>query len=102
MKAILTLILLTASSLLAADVAAGKKAYDQYCKRCHGADGAPNAAIAKMMKVEMHHLGDKVVQDKSDKELLKESIEGVGKMKAIPAAAKDGENIVAFLRTLKK
>ncbi len=102
MRALLTLILLTVSSVLAADVAAGKKAYDQHCKRCHGADGAPNAAIARMTKTEMRHLGEKAVQDKSDKELWKESIEGIGKMKAIPAAAKDGDNIVAFLRTLKK
>ncbi len=102
MKAILTSFLLVASLASAADVAAGKKAYDAACKRCHGADGAPNAAIAKMMKVEMHHLGSKEVQAKSDKELLKESIEGIGKMKAIPSAAKEGENIVAFLRTLKQ
>ena len=40
----------------AADVNAGKAAYNKACKSCHGADGTPNAAIAKMMKVEMKDL----------------------------------------------
>ena len=39
--------------LAAGDATAGKAAYDKACKSCHGADGTPNAAIAKSMKVEM-------------------------------------------------
>ena len=31
----------------AGDATAGKAAYDKACKSCHGADGTPNAAIAK-------------------------------------------------------
>jgi mono/diheme cytochrome c family protein len=89
-------------SVHAADVAAGKTSYDAACKKCHGADGAPNAAIAKMLKVEMKHLGSKEVQAKSDAQLKKETVGGVGKMKAMPAAEKDADNIVAFLRTLKQ
>ncbi len=85
-----------------ADAAAGKSAYETSCKKCHGADGAPVAAIAKMMKVEMKHLGSKEVQAKSDAVLKKESVEGIGKMKAIPAAAKDADNIVAYIRTFKQ
>lgn len=85
-----------------ADAGAGKAVYDKTCKRCHGADGAANGAIAKMMKVEMRHLGSKEVQAKSDAELKKESIEGVGKMKAMPVSAGDAANLVAFLRTLKQ
>ncbi len=88
--------------LSGADAAAGKTAYDASCKKCHGADGAPVAAIAKMMKVEMRHLGEKAVQAKSDADLKKETIEGIGKMKAMPQVAKDADNIVAFMRTLKK
>ncbi|MFN8685386.1 MAG: c-type cytochrome [Acidobacteriota bacterium] len=90
------------SWLSAADTAAGKAAYDVSCKKCHGADGTPVAAIAKMMKVEMRHLGDKAVQAKPDAELKKETVDGIGKMKAMPQVAKDADNIVAFMRTLKK
>jgi cytochrome c553 len=85
-----------------ADAAAGKSVYDRTCKRCHGADGAANGAIAKMMKVEMRHLGSKEVQAKSDAELKKESVEGVGKMKAMAVTEGDAVNLVAFLRTLKQ
>jgi mono/diheme cytochrome c family protein len=97
-----TLAAILITPLSAADVAAGKAAYDVSCKKCHGADGAPNAAIAKMMKVEMKHLGSKDVQSKTDAVLKKETIEGIGKMKAMPAVEKDVANILAFVRTLKQ
>lgn len=87
---------------LAADAAAGKAAYETSCKRCHGADGKPNPAIAKMLKVEMRHLGSAEVQAKSDAVLKKESLEGVGKMKAVPGGEKHVDDIVAFVRTLKQ
>ncbi len=87
---------------IAADAAAGKAAYDTSCKRCHGADGKPNPAIAKMLKVEMRHLGSAEVQAKSDAALKKETLEGVGKMKAMPAAETHVGDIVAFVRTLKQ
>lgn len=86
----------------AADVAAGKAAYDKSCKKCHGGDGAANPAIAKMMKVEMKHLGSKDVQGKSDAVLKKESVEGVGKMKAMTLTDAEATNVVAFIRTLKQ
>lgn len=91
-----------AASMFAADAAAGKAAYEKSCKRCHGADGAPNAAIAKMMKVEMKHLGSKEVQAKSDAVLAKESKEGVGKMKGMSITDAEAANIVAHVRTLKQ
>lgn len=90
------------SAAWAADAVAGKAAYDASCKKCHGADGTPNAAMARMLKVEMKHLGAPEVQGKSDAALIKETLEGVGKMKGIPAVEKDAANIVAFIRTLKK
>jgi len=99
---LLSLALGAAMTIQSADVAAGKTAYDAACKKCHGADGTPNAAIAKMLKVEMKHLGSKEVQAKSDAALKKETIEGVGKMKGMPAVEKDISNILAFVRTLKQ
>ena len=50
----------------AGDATAGKAAYDKACKSCHGADGTPNAAIAKSLKLTMVHLGDPAVQEMSD------------------------------------
>jgi cytochrome c553 len=87
----------------AADVKAGKTAYDKACRSCHGATGEPNAAIAKALKVEMRHLGAKEVQDRSDAELKKMITEGVGKMKPVKALADtDVDNVIAYMRTLKK
>src|SRR6476661_891895 len=62
---ILMTLMLTASTglaLAAGDAAAGKAVYDKACKTCHGADGTPNPAIAKMMKVDMKPLGGAEVQ----------------------------------------
>jgi cytochrome c553 len=95
-------VLVFACGAFAADVAAGKASYDKSCKRCHGGDGAPNAAISKMMKVEMRHLGSKEVQAKTDAQLKKESVEGVGKMKGVALPEAEATNLVAFLRTLKQ
>lgn len=87
----------------AADAAAGKAPYEKACKNCHGLDGTPNAAIAKMMKVEMKHLGSKDVQAKSDAELKKNTVEGVGKMKGIKSLSDDeASNVVAYMRTFKQ
>ena len=87
---------------VAADAAAGKALFDKSCKSCHGPDGKGNPAIAKAMKVELKALGSKEVQAKSDDQLAKESVEGIGKMRPVKgisdAQAKD---LVAHLRTLK-
>lgn len=88
--------------LAAGDAAAGKAAYEKSCTRCHLMDGAPKAAVAKMMKVEMKHLGSKEVQGKSDAVLIKESKEGIGKMKPVTLTDADAANILAFVRTLKQ
>ena len=53
-------------ALAAGDATAGKAIYDKSCKSCHGAAGAANPAIAKMMKVEMKDLGSGETQGLSD------------------------------------
>ena len=85
------------------DVAAGKAVYASKCATCHLPDGEAKPAIAKMMKVEMKHLGSKEVQGKTDAEWTKEINEGVGKMKPVKLA-KDGDmvNLIAYMRSLKK
>ena len=84
------------------DSKAGKAVYDKSCGTCHSADGAPKEAIAKMLKVEIPHLGSKDVQGKSDADLKKVVTEGYEKMKPVKGLAdKDVANVIAFVRTLK-
>src|SRR3954468_7512728 len=68
-------LVLSSLAMAAGDTKAGKAFYDKACKSCHGADGTPNAGIAKGMKVEMAHLGDPAVQGLSD-DALKAAITG--------------------------
>jgi mono/diheme cytochrome c family protein len=58
-------------ALAAGDAAAGKAVYDKSCKSCHGADGTPNASVAKMMKVEMLDLKSSEVQALSEDDMKK-------------------------------
>ncbi len=86
-----------------ANVAAGKADYDKACKSCHGATGAANPAIAKMMKVEMNDLGSAQVQAQSDAAI--KSIIETGKGKMHPVATVTGssiDDVIAYVRSLKK
>ena len=104
--AIVTVCLLGAGALLAAeegDAQAGKPVYAKKCATCHGKKGEGNQKIAKMLKVELRHLGAKEVQAKSDEQLRKEALEGVGKMKPVKGLSEaDVKNVLAYLRTLKQ
>src|ERR1700675_2661252 len=94
---------LLAGAAFAADAKAGKDVYDKSCKSCHGADGTPNPAVAKMMKVEMKDLKSADIQAMSDDDIKKVITGGKGKMK--PVASVTGasvDNVVAYVRSLKK
>ena len=94
---------LSSLAMAAGDAKAGKAAYDKACKSCHGADGTPNAGIAKSFKVTMAHLGDASVQSMSDADLKAAITNGKGKMKPIKSVAgKAADDVVAYMRTLKK
>ncbi len=98
-----TLASLVATAGLAADIKAGQAIYDKSCKSCHGADGTPNAAVAKMKKVEMRDLKSAEVQAMSNDDLKKVITEGMGKMtpaKTITGASLD--NLVAYVHSFKK
>jgi mono/diheme cytochrome c family protein len=87
----------------AGNAAAGKAVYDKACKSCHGADGTPNAAIAKSMKVEMKHLGSPEVLAASDDVLKKVVTDGQGRMKPVKSVSgKAVDDVIAYMRTLKK
>ena len=84
------------------DAAAGKAVYDRTCATCHGPDGTPKDAVARMLKVEMRHLGSQEVQAKSDADIQKIILEGYQKMRPQKVAEKDVANVIAHLRTLKQ
>ncbi len=101
--AVLTLFILIAAGASAADVKAGQTAYDKACKSCHGADGTPNPAVVKALKIDMRDLKSPEVQAESDDQLKKAITAGVGKMR--PVASGTGESVndvVAYMRTWKK
>lgn len=92
-----------AVSASAANAKEGDAVYTAHCKNCHGADGAGNPAIAKMFNVTMKPLGSAEVQAKSDADLKTIITTGMGKMKPVAGlSAGDVDNVVAYLRTLKK
>ncbi len=100
---ILVLIFMATLSALAADAAAGKTAYDKKCKVCHGADGAGNAGMAKALNVTIPPLGGADVQKMSDADLKKVVTQGKGKMKPVSGLSDaDVDNVIAFVRSLKK
>jgi len=87
----------------AGDPAAGKAVFDKTCKTCHGATGVANPNIAKMMKVDIKELGSAEIQSKTDAEFKTIITEGKGKMKAVKTVTgKDIDNVIAYVRTLKK
>ena len=95
--------LLCPASIWAADADAGKAVFTKKCRTCHGAEGQGNPGMAKVLKVEIKHLGSADVQGKTDDDLKKIITEGVGKMKPVKGlSADDVTNIIAFVRTIKE
>ena len=101
--AIGTLSCIFAAGLLHAGAPEGKELFTAKCQACHGANGEGKAAIAKMYNVTMPPLASNEVQAKSDADLKKVILAGKGKMKPVAGVTeKQADDIVAFLRTLKK
>jgi mono/diheme cytochrome c family protein len=101
--AALVLMALAITPALAADAAAGHAVYDKKCKVCHGAAGEGNPGMAKALNTTIQPLGSPEVQKMSDADLKKIVTQGKGKMKP-PAGLSDADvdNVIAFVRTLKK
>jgi mono/diheme cytochrome c family protein len=90
-------------SFAAGDAAAGKAVYAKRCASCHGDAGEGKESVAKMLKVEIRPLGSKEVQTKPDADLKKDILNGTGKMKGVTGIdAKGADDLVAYVRTLKK
>jgi cytochrome c oxidase cbb3-type subunit 3 len=93
----------TASSLLAADAAAGKAVYEKSCVGCHGADGKGNPGMAKVLGEKGLNLTSKDATSKSDDQLLKVIAEGQGKMPAQSKLSKDEQKaVLGYVRSLSK
>jgi mono/diheme cytochrome c family protein len=101
--AILTVTYFSGAAGYAADAKAGQAIFDKSCKGCHGADGTPNAAMAKALKVDMKDLKSPEVQSMSDADLQAVVTMGKGKMHPVAAVTGAGvENVIAYVRSLKK
>jgi mono/diheme cytochrome c family protein len=99
----LTLACLATASASAADAKAGQAVYDRSCKACHGPDGTPNPAIAKMMKVDLKDLKSAEIQAMSDDDIKKVVTGGKGKMRPVSSASGTAlDDVVAYVRSLKK
>ena len=102
---ILTVAFVSSPGLMAqqADAAAGKALYAKNCAGCHGVAGEPKAALAKVLKVEMRHLGAKDVLAKTEAELRKDVLEGFGKMKPVKGLSdQDVGSVIAYMRGFKE
>ena len=87
----------------AGDVAAGKIVYEKKCRICHGDNGEGNPDVAKKLKADQKPLFDPEVQKKTDADFKKIITEGTGKMKPPKKVTDtDMDNVIAFIRTLKK
>ncbi len=76
--------------------AEGKAVFDAKCKGCHKADGSGMPAM------KMRALSSADVQAKSDADLKKDITTGTGKMKAQTVTPAQADDLVAYIRTLKK
>ena len=96
-------VLFCSAPLSAGDPEAGRLVYTKKCRTCHGKEGQGNPGMAKVLKVEIKHLGSEAVQCKSDDEIKKTIAEGVGKMKPVKGLSpEDVDKILAFVRTIEE
>lgn len=86
----------------AADAEAGKAVYASKCRICHAADGQGNPSMAKVLKTDIKPLTDPEVQGMSDGDIKKIVTEGKGKMKPVAVSGADLDNVVAYVKSMKK
>jgi cytochrome c len=87
----------------AGDAGKGKELYMKRCKSCHAEDGAGTPAMQKKFGDKLLPLGGKEVQAMKDAEIAKKFNEAANH-KALIKSLQPGDldNVIAFIRTLKK
>ena len=79
----------------------GTEVYRQHCSSCHQLSGAPVEAIERAMGLTMRHLGAPEVQEKDDAQLRRDTVEGIGRMRAFPdLSEEDVVAVVGYMRRL--
>lgn len=80
----------------------GEAVYKAKCQSCHGAQGVPNAGIAKMMGVKP--ASDPAVKAHSEAQMIALTESGKGKMPAFKGKLTDAQikDSVAYFRTFAK
>lgn len=96
-----TMMILLLPALGSGDVSKGKEVFKR-CAVCHGESGEGREAIAKAYGVKMEALSSKEVQSMDDAALKKIIGEGKGKMKPLGLSDQEIEDVILFLRSLKK
>jgi cytochrome c6 len=96
---VLSLVVLLATPLFAAD---GAALYKTNCNTCHGATGEGDTPAGKMMKAKP--LGGAEIQKATDAELLASITNGKNKMPAFgkKLSADDIKAVVTYIRTFAK
>ncbi len=97
----IALLAFAGSSAFAADAKAGQAGYDKSCKGCHGPAGVANPGIAKMFPT-IPDLSSAKVQDESDTDIKQVITAGKGKMKPVTTLTASPDDVIAYVRTLKK
>jgi mono/diheme cytochrome c family protein len=102
MKKIATMVILLGLMGLTGFAQTGADTYKAKCQMCHGADGAPPAAMAKSM--EMKDLKSDDVQKQSNADLKAVVEKGKGKMPAFAGKLTPAQidDVVKYVRSLKK
>lgn len=105
-KTIRFAVVLSAAVLFAGAVSfaqsAGEATYKAKCQSCHGAEGTPNAGIAKLMGVKA--VSDPSVKGHSAAEMIAITNSGKGKMPAFKGKLTDAQvkDSVDYFRSLAK
>lgn len=87
----------------AGDAEKGKELYMKRCKSCHAEDGAGTPAMQKKFGEKLLPLGGKEVQAMKDAEIARK-FNDAANHKALVKTLQPGDldNVIAFIRTLKK
>lgn len=91
----------------AADAKAGGSTFGQYCAACHGPQGAGDGPAAAAMNPKPKNLTQNKLSDAELKKVIEKGGTSVGLSTSMPAwgailKPADIDNIIAFIRSLKK